>query len=286
MLDGMEPPPPAQPAASHGGPDPARLLGAIAAMVTTAVRDGVTAAPACSLTAPIGPRRRFRSVAMDLADAKAIKERLGGTVNDVLLAVVAGAVRRLLQSRGEQPPPRGLRTMVPVDLRRHGDAGGPGNHVSAFFVPLDVTEPDPVDRYLDVVRAAESHKHGGETAGAAGLIAAAGWTPPLAHALVALPLFGRRLFNLTVTNVRGPDGPVSAFGSPMLEVMPLVPLAADHALGVAIVSYDARIFFGLVGDRDRMPDLGVVADGIGASVAELQHAAGIRRRRRAAATVR
>ena len=282
MLDGMEPPGrPAAPADHRQLPNPLDVAAIGRGIAEAAIHEQVLVAPASSLTVPIGSRRRFHSVTLDLAELKAIKDRLGGTVNDVVLALVAGALRRLLLARGEEPPRHGLRAMVPVDTGHAG--GGLGNHVSAFFVPLAVGVADPVDRYLAVVRAAETHKRGGEATGAAGLIALSGWTPPLAHSLVTLPLFARRLFNLTITNVRGPTHTVSALGRRMREVMPLVPLAADHALGVAVVSYDGEMFFGLVADREQVPDLDIVAEGIEATLAELRRAAGVRRRRRRAA---
>ena len=280
MLDGLEPPPPTHREHARDGADPRHALEVARAMASMALSEGLGGAPACSLTVPIGPRRRFRAVSVDLREVKGVKERLGGSVNDVVLALVAGAVRRLLLARGEDPPPYGLRAMVPVDVRGSGERGELGNRVSAFFVPLAVAEPDAVDRYLAVVGAAERQKASGEAAAGSGLLAISGWTPPLAHGLFAQPLFGRRLFNLTVTNVRGPAGMVSAFGMPMRDVMPLVPLAADHALGVAVVSYAGRLRFGLVADRERVPDLDIVADGIEASLAELRRAAGVRRRRR------
>ena len=276
-LDGLPPAPAAGPPHHGTGlPSPADLVATARTLAETAIRDGLTTAPATSLATPIGPRRRFRAVQVDLRDVRAVKQRLGGTVNDVVLALVAGALRRLLCERGDPLPAGGLRAMVPVDVRRADEHGGElGNRVSALFVPLEVAEPDPVDRYLAVVRAAEQHKRGGEAAGTAALMAAFGAVPPAAHAIIGLPVLGRRLFNLTVTNVRGPAETVSAFGSPLRAILPLVPLAADHALGIAVVSYAGAIAFGLNGDRESMPDLDVVAAGIEEELATLCQAAGI-----------
>ena len=121
---------------------------------------------------------------------------------------------------------------------------------------------------------AETLKTGDQAAGGAGLVALAGLAPPLLHSLVARSLFASRLFNLTITNVPGPQFPLYAFGARLEEVLPLVPLAADHAVGIAVVSYDGKLAFGLAGDERAAPDLDVLAAGIEASLAELGELSG------------
>jgi diacylglycerol O-acyltransferase / wax synthase len=255
---------------------PGRLRDAaveVKAMTDILVRDELLPAPHCSLNVPIGSRRRFRAVRADLADVKAIKRGLGGTVNDVILAAVAGGLRTLLLERNEPPPPAGLRAMVPVNVRSAGQRLGLGNRVSSLFVHLPVAEPDPARRYLLTVAEAEDMKRSGQAAGGTGLIALAGLAPPVLHSVFARSVFATRLFNLTVTNVPGPQFPLYAFGARMEEVLPLVPLAAGHALGVAVVSYDGGVFFGLDGDERAMPDLEIFACGIEKAIEELRELA-------------
>jgi hypothetical protein len=164
--------------------------------------------------------------------------------------------------------------MVPVNLRNGGNGGSQlGNQVSSLFVHLPVCEPDPVRRYLVTAGETAQLKAGGEAQTGAELLAVAGLAPPLLHSVLARSTSGRRLFNLTVTNVPGPRTPLYAFGARLEEVLPLVPLAADHALGIAVVSYCGRLFFGLSGDARAAPDLDVLRDGIEQSIKELRRAA-------------
>jgi WS/DGAT/MGAT family acyltransferase len=193
-------------------------------------------------------------------------------VNDAVLAAATGGLRRLLDERGEALPERGLRAMVPVDLRAGDDGDLPGNHVSSLFVHLPVCEPDPVRRYLVTAGETGKLKREGQSRGGAELLALAGLTPPLLHSVLARSVTGARLFNLTVTNVPGPRRPLYAFGARLEEVLPLVPLAADHAVGIAVVSYCGKVFFGLSGDARAVPDLELLRDGIESSISELRRA--------------
>jgi diacylglycerol O-acyltransferase / wax synthase len=252
---------------------PGRLRDALVeakAMTDILVRDEVLPAPHSSLNVPIGGRRRVRAVRADLAQIKAIKRELGGTVNDVILGAVTGGLRTLLLERNEPPPSAGLRAMVPVNMRSGAQRFGLGNKVSSLFVHLPVAEPDAERRYLLTVAGAEDLKRSGQAAGGTGLIALGGLAPPVLHSVFARSVFATRLFNLTVTNVPGPQMPLYAFGARMEEVLPLVPLAAGHALGVAVVSYDGRVFFGLAGDERAMPDLDTFARGIETALEELR----------------
>jgi diacylglycerol O-acyltransferase len=253
---------------------PRRLLGEAKSAAELIIREELAPAPASSLNVAIGPHRRYTIARARLSDLKNIKNTLGGTVNDVVLAAAAGGLRRLLEERGDDLPERGLRAMVPVNLRNGGNGASQlGNKVSSLFVQLPVCEPDPVRRYLVTAGETAELKAGGEARSGAELLALAGLAPPLLHSVLARSTSGRRLFNLTVTNVPGPRTPLYASGARLEEVLPLVPLAADHALGIAVVSYCGRVFFGLSGDARAAPDLDVLRDGIEQSIRELRRAA-------------
>jgi diacylglycerol O-acyltransferase / wax synthase len=249
---------------------PGKALERGAALAELIVRDEVVPAPETSINVPIGTRRRYAAVRADLGELKAVKRELGGTINDVVLAATAGGLRRLLLSRSEEAPSQGLRAMVPVNVRAASEHLELGNKVTSLFVHLPVAEPDPLRRYRLTMAEAEELKHGNQATGGATLIALAGSAPPVLHSFLARSLFASRLFNVTVTNVSGPQQPLYAFGSRMEEVLPLVPLAADHAVGIAIVSYDGKVFFGLNGDDRAAADLHVLRGGIEQSLAELR----------------
>jgi WS/DGAT/MGAT family acyltransferase len=238
------------------------------AMANVVLRDEIAAAPHCSLNTPLSTGRRYRVVRADLAELKRVKEGLGGTVNDVILAAVAGGLRTLLMERGDDIPAPGLRAMVPVNLRTAAERFATGNKVSTLFVHLPVMEPDPGHRYLLVRGETADVKRGGQAGGAGELLAIGGLAPPVLHSVFARSALATRLFNVTVTNVPGPQMPLYAFGSQMEEVWPLVPLAADHSLGVAVVSYDGKVFFGLNADESAT-DLDTLARGIESAIEEL-----------------
>ena len=137
-----------------------------------------------------------------------------------------------------------------------------------------MVQADPVRRYHETVARSESLKSEGEqAAGTTAVIEIAGLAPPVVHATIAQALYATRLFNVTITNVPGPKQTLYAFGAPLREIHPLVPLAAEHAVGVAALSYDGNVFFGVVADRDTVPDLGVLLSALQASVQELLSAA-------------
>jgi WS/DGAT/MGAT family acyltransferase len=254
-----------------------------AAVVDLVVRDEIVAAPHTSLNVPIGTRRRFAVVQADLSDIKAVKNELGGTVNDVVLAIAAGGLRRLLLERGEEPPAQGLRAMVPVNVRAAASQLELGNKITSLFVHLPVAEPDPLRRYRLATEDAETLKSGSQALGGSTLVELASLAPPALHSVVARSLFASRLFNLTITNVPGPQQPLYAFGARLEAVYPLVPLAAEHAVGIAVVSYAGRVFVGLHGDERAAADLDVLRDGIEESLAGLLALAGHKRHRSTAA---
>ena len=242
------------------------------AAVELVVRDEVIGAPRTSLNGPMSGTRHFATVRLDLADVKAVKAHLGGTVNDVVLAVCAGGLRHLLLARGDELP-EGLRAQVPVNIRAQDREHALGNELTSLFVELPVTEADPLVRYGRVKERAQELKAGSQRAGGKTIIDLADMGPPIAGNLIARSMFGgTRMFNLTITNVPGPQQRLYAFGAPLVEVLPLVPLFAGHTIGIAVVTYAGQMVFGLNADRMAAPDIGVLAVGIERSFAELVHA--------------
>jgi WS/DGAT/MGAT family acyltransferase len=247
----------------------ARLSGVAGGLLRTA-RSTLLPAPHSPLNAPIGRQRRVAVARAELADVKTIRRGSGGTVNDVLLTVVTGALREWLLSRGE-PVVAGtsVRALVPVSLQDDETSGG--ERVSSFLVDLPVGEPNPRVRLTRLSYAMRGVAAHGQSVSADSLIALTGFAPPTLHALGARAARGlsRRLFNLVVTNVPGPQMPLYAAGSEMLEVFPFVPLARGQGLSIGMTSYNGRVFFGLNADRDSVGDVDVLADLIEQEVAEL-----------------
>jgi diacylglycerol O-acyltransferase / wax synthase len=259
---------------AHGVLHPRDALSSARSALGVIVHEELHAAPRTSLNGPIGTRRRFEVVRVPLADLREIKSSLGGTINDVVLTVTASGLRALLESRGEALPAGGLRAMVPMNVRVASEHLALGNRVSSLFVELPVAEADPVRRYRETVARSESLKSDGQqAAGTTAVIELAGLAPPVIHSTIAQALYATRLFNVTITNVPGPQQTLYAFGAPLREIHPLVPLAAEHAIGVAAMSYDGNVFFGVVADRDTVPDLEVLLSALHASVEELLSAA-------------
>ena len=213
------------------------------------------AAPSTSLNEPIGERRSLAVIDVALEDLKEIKGALGGTVNDVVLAVTGTALRRLLLDRGEDLPDHGLRAMVPVDIRDAAKQLELGNEITSLFVHLPLESPDPRRRYAAQKLQAEDLKAGSQAKGSRALIDLTGHAPPVLHSFLARSLYSTRLFNLTITNVPGPQVPLYAFGSRLQSIWPLVPLAAEHALGLAVFSYNGRLFFCFNADPQAVPEL-------------------------------
>jgi WS/DGAT/MGAT family acyltransferase len=251
------------------------LFGQARTLASFLMRDEVIPAAHTSLNVPIGGNRRMAFVAVPLADLKAIKSRLGGSVNDAVLAVAAGGLRHLLEARGEPLPQRGVRVMVPVNVRRAAEMLALGNRVSSLFVELPVAEPDCLARYRATVEATQELKRSGLAGGAEALMDIAGVVPPMLHAVLARLAFTPRLFNVTITNVPGPQTTLYALGAPLRRVIPLVPIFANHAVGLAVVSYDGEVVIGLNGDRGAMSDIDVLAAGLERSVDELREAVGL-----------
>jgi hypothetical protein len=165
--------------------------------------------------------------------------------------------------------------MVPVNVRTAGEHLALGNKISSLFVSLPVAKADPVERYRAQVREAESLKSGDAALGAATMIDVSSLAPPVLHSTVARSMYATRLFNLTITNVPGPQQPLYALGCRMRQVWPIVPLAAEHAIALAVISYDGHLFFAFNADRDAVPDLDVVMTGFDESLEELRALAAV-----------
>jgi len=226
-------------------------------------------APTSTLNQAIGPHRRFETVLADLDAIKRVKNSFGGTVNDVVLTLVAGGLRRLLMTRGERIDNLELRAMIPVSVRADSDRGTLGNQVASIWAALPVYEEDPVTRLHMISERMQGLKASGQAVGAQLLTTLGEYAPPTIIAQAARLVARQRAFNLVVTNVPGPQIPLYTLGRQMEEVYPVLPLADNTTLGVALLSYNGTIGFGLLGDYDTAPDLAVLAEGIEKSLAEL-----------------
>jgi diacylglycerol O-acyltransferase / wax synthase len=230
-------------------------------------------APKVPLNADIGSHRRFTWVRSDLGQMKRIKNELGGTVNDVVLAVVAGAVRDWLHARGIRSEGLELRAQVPVSIRAEGERGQLGNRLAVMRAPLPVYIADPVRRLQTVTRAMRGLKQSKQALGAEVITRFNDFAPPTLLAQAARINFSTRLFNLVVTNVPGPQMPLYVLGRELEDIFPVGFLPPHQALFVAIMSYNGGVNFGLLADYDSMDDLELIARGIERSIAELADAA-------------
>jgi diacylglycerol O-acyltransferase / wax synthase len=238
---------------------------------------GLNPAPETPLNVEIGPHRRFAVVRGELAEYKAVKDALGGTVNDVVLTVVAGGLARWLRSRGIRTEGLEMRALVPVSIRTETEHHQLGNRIAAMRGPLPVYVDDPIARLRIVKQAMDGLKESKQAVGAEVLSSVQNLAPPTILAPASRLNFSTRLFNLIVTNVPGPQFPLYVLGRRLTELFPIAFLPKDHALAVAIMSYDGGINFGLLGDYDALPDIEAIATGIEDSLTELQTAATERR---------
>jgi WS/DGAT/MGAT family acyltransferase len=230
---------------------------------------GLNAAPDTPLNVEIGPHRRVHWVRSRLDDFKAIKNELGGTVNDVVIAVVSGALRRWLRGRGVRTEGLELRALVPVSIRTEEQQGQLGNRIAAMRGPLPVYVDDPVERLRIVSAAMQGVKESKQALGAEVLAGLQGFAPPTILAQASRLNFSTRLFNLIVTNVPGPQFPLYLMGRELREIVPVAFLPDEHALAVAIMSYNGGVDFGLLGDYDALPDIAEFGEFIERSLDEL-----------------
>jgi WS/DGAT/MGAT family acyltransferase len=218
----------------------------------------------------VGPHRRADWYAMDLARVKSVRARLGGSINDIVLTVVAGAVQRMLSKRRINPGSVDFRVLAPVSVRGSDERGRPGNRVSAWLIDLPVDRVDPRAQ-LDLVREQTRElKESRQAVGAELLIDAAEWAPSTLLALGTRNVTRMRLFDMIVTNVPGPQFPVYMAGARLLETYPVVPLFDNMGLGIALLSYDGAIYWGMNADYDLFPDTSEVVDAIHESFAALE----------------
>jgi WS/DGAT/MGAT family acyltransferase len=239
---------------------------------------GIGGAPDSPLNVPIGPHRRYTWVDSDIPTFKAIKDSLGGTLNDVVLAAVTLALGRWLRRRGHDTDGLVLKAMVPMSVRADAERGALGNRVSAMYAPLPVGLRDAREAFDAVHRAMGDLKASGQAVAATTLTQLADFAPPTILSQAARLQARQRFFNLVVTNVPGPQLQLYLMGRPLRAFYPVVPLAKKQALGIAIMSYNGQLAFGLLADYDAVPDVEQLAGDLRAAIAELARAAGVRRR--------
>jgi len=230
---------------------------------------GLNPAPETPLNVPIGPHRRFVGVDSQLEDFKVVKNAFGGTVNDVVLAVVAGALRSFLISRGVRTEGMELRALVPVSVRAEAEHHQGGNRIVVMRGPLPVYIADPIQRLRFVSNAMDGLKESKQALGAEVIAGVQNFAPPTILAQASRLNFSTRLFNLLVTNVPGPQFPLYVLGREMLEAYPVAFLPENHGLAIAIMSYNGQMNFGLLGDFDALPDIDSIGKDIASELATL-----------------
>jgi diacylglycerol O-acyltransferase / wax synthase len=234
---------------------------------------GLNPAPVTPLNVEIGPHRRYAVVRQELKDYKEIKDALDGTVNDVVLTVVSGALAGWLRSRGIRTEGLEMRALVPVSVRTTEHRNMLGNQLTVMRGPLPIYIRDPVARLRFVREAMDGLKESKQAVGAATLAQVNNLAPPTVLAQASRLNFSTRLFNLIVTNIPGPQLPLYVLGRQLEDLFPLAFLPKNHALAIAIMSYNGGIDYGLLADYDALPDVDVIAEGIEESLNELLMAA-------------
>jgi diacylglycerol O-acyltransferase len=229
--------------------------------------------PESPLQVQLSQQRRYLTVRTSLEDYRAIRRFHGGTVNDVVLATLTGALRAWLMTRAEPVhTSRQLRAMVPLSvIDKELEPTSLGSQVTGTLLSLPIGEPSPVVRLHQVSYALKAHKETGKAVSALRLIGVGGFAPTTFHALGARVAANtdQRSFNIVVTNVPGPQFPLYAAGARMLESYPVQPLLPGHALAIGVTSYDGGVYYGLTADRDALPDVDVVGQCLTEALAEL-----------------
>src|SRR5829696_2434390 len=241
-------------------------------------------APSSPYNTKLGPHRRFAWVRWGLEGAKGVKNAVGGTVNDTVLTSVTLALARHLARRGVATEGLELRAFVPVSVRDDSGRGETGNQVAGVMAPLPVWAREPLTCFELVHEAMSGVKDSGQVMGAKALTELPGFASPTILSQAMRVASGRHLFNLVVTNVPGPQFPLYIAGREMVDFIPMVPLARGQALGVAIMSYNGKLCFGLSGDWDAMDDLDYLAQDLRAAIGELEEAAGVASERESEST--
>jgi diacylglycerol O-acyltransferase / wax synthase len=248
-------------------------MGATLAGIRTLIGGGIVAPPS-PFNRPIGPNRRFAMVEVPVQTLKDIKNRLGGTVNDVVLATVAGGVNRLFRHRREPTKGRLQRAMVPVSVRTRSQASALGNRVSSIFVDLPVGPMGPKKRLALITEKTRYLKHSNEAVGAEFLMNIGMWAPPTIHAMAARTAARSRFINLVVSNVPGPQIPMYIGGARLLAQYPIMPIASNMGLSIAVTSLAGTMAFGVTADWDTLPDIELLAQGMDEAILDLKKAAG------------
>jgi diacylglycerol O-acyltransferase len=253
-----------------------QVVDGLASIGATAIAGLNAPAPESPFNVEIGPHRRYTFHDADLREFKAIKDSLGGTLNDAVLTVVSLALGRYLRNGGTDTDGLELKAMVPVSVRADSQRGALGNQVAAMWAPLPVGVRNPAECMQLVTRAMAELKDSGQAVGAQVLTNLAGFAPPTILSQAARLQARQRFFNLVVTNVPGPQFPLYVLGRRLQVLYPVVPLARRQALGIAVMSYDGHLGFGLLGDYDALPDLEDIASDMRWATAALARSAGVR----------
>ena len=252
----------------------AERVGRGAELAWRTLQAGFTPPAETPINRSIGSQRRVDWHALDLHEVREARKRLGGSINDVVLGVVAGALRRVFKERRVRLKGLELRVIVPVDTRSGSEDRKVGNRVSAWFVSMPIGERDPLRRYERILAQTREMKETGVADGIDSLLrfadwAGATWITSWGAGFVA----SLRPYNLIVTNIHGPEYPLYLLGAPLVEFYPQLPLFQGQGLAIAAMSYLGKIRFGLIGDWDIMPDLPMLPGAIEESFAELLAAA-------------
>ena len=234
----------------------------------------VRGASATPINGSVGPHRRFDWLTMSLDEIKAIRRALGCTVNDIVLATVAGAVRKYLMRRRVDPAELDFRTSAPVSVRKDEDKGKLGNNVSSWIIRLPIGEEDPLRRIEAIHETTQELKRSKQALGVEMMMAAAEWAPSALLSLGAQAASGP--INMIVTNVPGPQFPLYMLGAKLEAMFPVVPLLENMGLGVALMSYDGKVCWGFNADYELVPDLPTFVRLIEESFGELQNAVQVR----------
>lgn len=242
------------------------------------VSTGLKTTTSTPLNQPIGAHRRIDWLRFDLAEMKEIKNRCGGSLNDVVLTTVSGAMSRFLARRGVDVQRSELRVLVPVSTRSAADNNG-GNHVSAWLTPVPIGTRDPLQRLAAIRSTTATYKESEQSLGAEMLTETAEWTTSLVLGMAIRLLNRARPFDLIVTNVPGPPVPFFLLDAPMVAAYPHVPLFENQGLGIALLSYSGSLYWGLCGDWDLVPDLADLKELIELAFDELRQAAGVAKSR-------
>jgi diacylglycerol O-acyltransferase len=250
-----------------------RMVGRVGAAAGSIGWELLNAAPRVPLNGQIGPHRRYEYRTLEFAQVHAIKRRYAATINDVVLALATGALRRWLLRRGVRTEGLELRALVPVNLRSEDERGLLGNRVALLRAGLPVYAEKPEQQLLLVRDRMRRVKRSRQLMAAETIIGLSDFAPPTILAQASRLNFSTRLFNLIITNVPGPQFPLYLLGRQLESIAPIAFLPGGHALSIAVFSYNGMLTFGLLGDYDKLDDVELVAGGLEASLAELAEVA-------------